>query len=360
MVGIPFTLQQLDISIVLGKCISYSTLGYRTLNIMIRRHIIDKFGHSLFLGKRALSEEDDYMVDDDGTKKLRTAGDPERDRRLVSRGYLDRFYAPKTEIEGLNGKLSSVKIKLSEFDKLYVPKTDMDALRGQMTGVQTQLSEVAKIYVPKTDLDALRGQLTGVQTQLSEVDKLYVPKSDVNALKGQLASVETKLSEVEKFYVSKTDMDGLKEQLTSLQTILIELQQGNQELQSYFDSVKTTTNTELKTTLDCCYNANDKRISHVADGIDADDVSTVRQTLTYDAEKDTFRCGSKEFQLVINDPLRPVVVADPNVLSGLAIYRGTEYNHKFNVYNNGTMLLTYQGYKLVWDDQYKIITPLYV
>ena len=52
------------------------------------------------------------------------------------------------------------------------------------------------------------------------------------------------------------------------------------------------------------------RLTNLAEGRDSNDACTMKQVLVYDEEKKVFRCGSKEFNLVINTPTAPVVVLD--------------------------------------------------
>ena len=112
---------------------------------------------------------------------------------------------------------------------------------------------------------------------------------------------------LDKFIELQSDIDIIKEQLNSFKSKIEEKERS------------------IKSNDDHSWEGENKRISHVADGVDQDDVSTVRQTLTFDSEKNIFKCGDKEFDLVINDPIRPVLLADTSYSTGFATYNGNEY-----------------------------------
>lgn len=206
---------------------------------MIRHHIIDKFGHSLYTQKRERKElEDEYeYYDDEDTKRFRVSSDPETARQAVTRGYLTRNYINKLDLKGLEEKLSNLNNKL-------------DKLQEMSNGFSTLTENL------KSSNDDLK-------VTVKEVKEAVFPPEG------------------------------------------------------------------------CCYDGKNKRIANVAEGINKDDVSTVSQTLTYDSEKDIFKCGDVEFDLVVNSPSKPVIIAKDTSMSGFATYRGGDYKFRTHVYRVG-------------------------
>lgn len=85
---------------------------------------------------------------------------------------------------------------------------------------------------------------------------------------------------------------------------------------------------------------------------------SIKQSLTYDG--DMVKFNGKEFKLLINDPKRPFIVADPKLFSGLAVYGGEnlEYRPRHLVYWAHGLQITSIGSKFVWDQEHKRIYPL--
>lgn len=170
---------------------------------------------------------------------------------------------------------------------------------------------------------------------------------------------------LDRFYVKREDYDKLVSRLSELENTNTQSKQKLEELHLEIATVKDS-NESLKTSClqyiedPCCWNAKHKKISLVSDGEAADDVSTMRQTLTYDEEKDVFKCGSREFKLVTNNPDRPLIQANRDRFSGFSIY-GTDKEYRPNtfVYWTKGVQTTGMGSKFIWDAKSKTITPFY-
>lgn len=228
---------------------------------MIRHHIIDKFGHSLYTQKRERQEELEDDNDEEDTKRFRVASDYETARQPVTKGYLNRYYVNKLDLKSVEEKLVNIDEKL----------------------------------------------------------------------------------------------DKLKELSDQFSTLTQNLKSSNDGLEEAVEEVKKS----ISPPEGCCFDAKNRRITNVAKGINKDDVSTVSQTLTYDQEKDIFKCGDKEFDLVVNNPLNPVIIAKDSSISGFAAYRGEDYKFHTHVYRVKDRLITYKGSKFVWNEEERMIKPEY-
>lgn len=98
---------------------------------MMRRHVIDKFGHSLYLGERRSHSGDDYDIGEDGTKILRVANDPDSDRSLAA-----SLSALKTEVETLRGETSLQGIAVTGY------QTSIEELKSELKSLKEQLPEL--------------------------------------------------------------------------------------------------------------------------------------------------------------------------------------------------------------------------
>lgn len=85
-----------------------------TFVVMKREHVVDKFGNSLFRRMRRLYGGGTAVLDGGdekhvnvGNKKLRFVSDPEFEHDGVTKGYLERFYVSKLELEERLDKLFS-------------------------------------------------------------------------------------------------------------------------------------------------------------------------------------------------------------------------------------------------------------
>ena len=378
---------------------------------MMRRYIIDRFGHPLVHPYHYSTSTAPRAVTD----------------HVVHRDYLERFYVEKAAYEELEERVKTLESRVSNLltDCLQLSPdgVNWDARGKRISNVSpgslpTDASTLGKVCVFDEETSSLKcagikyfntveieNRVTSLEaTTNSRGDRLNKIESEatlvgkrLNALVDSMPARDQRVSTVEQTAsgfadrvqnlessIASTDggitavsatASGLDNRVKILETGTTAREQRVSTLEQTANGTSTlvqsltgtVTNIHSVVLNDCMrvradgkWDGKDRTIANVALGDSMDEVSTMGQTCTYVADTTNFRCGTTHFDLVQNSSSTPVLCASWHGGKGgwsLMPYGGSNEIFPYWAlrYSPGSVLDS-NGNRVVWDEWKKEFT----